>query len=66
MNIEGARIEIIKFMELYKGKIDDALYEKKLSDKIIELSHKINKQNDATGHLLRQQIRQELWNMAIV
>lgn len=65
MRMSNARKEVEDFVSKNKGKIDDALYEKKLSDLIIDLSHRIYKEYSSRGHLIRQQIRKELREFSI-
>jgi hypothetical protein len=39
---------------------DKQLFDKKIRDKIIELSHKVNNENTVYGHWARQRIREQL------
>ena len=63
MDIENAKLQIQKFVEENKT-MDKGLLEKKLSDLVIEYSHKIEKnrpkQFGIVGHFRRQEVRKEL------
>lgn len=59
MKLEGAQQEIAAYMKQNKD-LDQALLEKKIHDRILELSHKVDGRPDAAGHFARQQIRKAL------